>query len=393
MAFFPKKPKGTMLPAQGGDALYDVAKNAVANQQATGGTLSPMGGQYGAYQGNQAANLASAPSGSTNQGALDQAMSKLLMGKQQQLGQAPGGQPGTYGAPPVGPAGSSVPSLPSQMIVGQSVFGKPPASQAPTGTQLPQNVASDFGQQGVPAKPPSAWDRMSSAVGNASNQINFNPAASLQMPPQPPVAPPVEPGLPTEQNPYIQNYLKSAFEEQSFDPTRDIMQQTLDRSLRRHGEQAASSGAVGAGVEGAAQDILRGHATNLAQAYEQHKQQQLGNKMNAANMVMQDEWGKLDRNQQELMAKLMYDQNRKLTMGENDTGMGTADMQMIAQLMANNKLSGEGQEFLQDLLSRRYGDEAVDSWKPRAAEAKKEREIQRWNTDFQKYQPWRGKGR
>lgn len=151
----------------------------------------------------------------------------------------------------------------------------------------------------------------------------------------------------------------------SFDPIRESMQTDLERNLRRHYEAMGGRGMNASGAGSAmAGDIVQGWSRDMAAQQAEWEQQQIQNKMNAAQQLMQDDWHKLDLEHQELMANLMYELEQKKMWGDDWQGsqMGEAEYNMIMNLLNNPDISEESQAMLESLLRSLYGDDLVQGW-------------------------------
>jgi len=162
---------------------------------------------------------------------------------------------------------------------------------------------------------------------------------------------------------------------QAYDP---IMQEILrDESLRRMGQMyggrgMAQSGALG----GQASDIWMDAATLMGQEQMQHRQQQVENMQNAASMIFEDnwhrmnddlqrdlsefmadvemEWKNFDRETQNLMAEFLFKTQKYMSNLEHDQAVELLDMQLQNALAMQDKdiAYKEWYATMQDTLAR-----------------------------------------
>jgi hypothetical protein len=141
-----------------------------------------------------------------------------------------------------------------------------------------------------------------------------------------------------------------------FGPTGEIMDEQRDEALRQAQEMMAARGMLGTGAAAALQtDIMRAAARDKAQAHQDWRQQQIQNKLSATSMMFQDSWHNLDHRQQESMAELMLEIERRRKYGEDyDPEMGDYEMQLLMDLASSDQLDPEGQALLRSMLSELF---------------------------------------
>ena len=133
-------------------------------------------------------------------------------------------------------------------------------------------------------------------------------------------------GISDEEQAYIDEYLKSAFDDKAFGSVEEEINAQRDAALRSAYEQAASRGMGDSGaMMGAQGDIYRNFGRDVANAKMEFEQQQISNMRDAASMLFGDKWRALDREQQDKMADIMLDhqiefQEAMRKMQEGDPG-------------------------------------------------------------------------
>jgi hypothetical protein len=157
----------------------------------------------------------------------------------------------------------------------------------------------------------------------------------------------------------IDQYLDMVFgDEASFDPQQELLEEQRDKAMRQSMERMAAQGMLGTGAAGgAATDIMRGSARDIAQARQDWHQQQIGNAERAASMLFQDQWREMDRDHQKAMAELMFEMERKRKYGDDyDPEMGDYEMQLLMELATSDALDPEGKALLNEMLSQLFPD-------------------------------------
>jgi hypothetical protein len=145
-----------------------------------------------------------------------------------------------------------------------------------------------------------------------------------------------------------------------FDPTQQLMNEQRDAALRQLAESGASRGMGNSGFEDAmAGDIYRGTARDSAKAYQDFQQQEIENQMQGAQMLMQDHWKGMDQDQQKAMANLMFELERRRSMGDDyNPNMGEDELQIYRDALNNPNLDDEGKWQLQNMLYEVNGPKA-----------------------------------
>lgn len=154
-----------------------------------------------------------------------------------------------------------------------------------------------------------------------------------------------------------------------FGPTGELMDEQRDEALRQGKEMMASRGMLNTGAAGALHsDIIRAAARDKAQAHQDWRQTQIQNKLSAASMMFQDSWKNLDHRQQEAMAGLMLEIERRRKYGEGyDPEMGDYEMQLLMELATSDNLDPQGKQLLNEMLSQLFPDMftgAPSGWEP-----------------------------
>jgi hypothetical protein len=184
---------------------------------------------------------------------------------------------------------------------------------------------------------------------------------------------------------YLQDYLDTIFGENgagSFDPTKKGIEENRDAALEAYYEQMASRGMGASGAEGAgSMDIYRKFAQDEAVAQQEFQQQQINNMKDAAAYMFQDKWKNMDYQQQEAMARLMYELQMAAQLGEDwrsDPSKNQGLMQAAALL--GELFKGEGSDWLQEMLDRAFGPGTYESLYGEPSK-KQQREGEKWAAD------------
>jgi len=161
---------------------------------------------------------------------------------------------------------------------------------------------------------------------------------------------------------YRQQYLDNAFGKWGdFDPTQQLMEEQRDSAARQFAEAMAGRGMSQSGfAAGGMADIYRSSTRDTAAQYQDFRQQNIQNQQQAASMLFQDNWKRMDQDQQKAMAELMHNLDQQKRHGAEGE-MGEYDMQILRDLLNSDNLDAEGKMLLNNMMRDWMGDEGYDT--------------------------------